>query len=82
MKQNIKNNLLLERRSFYLAESINKVTSKMLIKRTLKASLPKRLPIGELCYCTDVNELYIGDDEGNILHIGESLSRRFDVNNR
>ena len=58
-----------------MAESINKVTSKMLIKRTLKASLPKRLPIGELCYCTDVNELYIGDDEGNIL-INDKVGER------
>lgn len=51
------------------------INSKMLIKRTTKAKLPKKLPIGELCYCTDVNELYIGDEEGNIL-INDNIGER------
>ena len=33
------------------------------IKRGVKANLPKHLPIGELVFCTDTHELYVGMGE-------------------
>lgn len=34
------------------------------IKRGAKANLPKSLPLGELAFCTDTRELYVGVGEG------------------
>ena len=39
---------------------------KLRIRRGLKKDLPT-LAVGELAYCTDTNELFIGDTEGNTL---------------
>jgi hypothetical protein len=39
---------------------------KLQIRRGLKADL-EDLTVGELGYCTDTNELFIGDSEGNVL---------------
>ena len=35
----------------------------VLIKRGIKANLPERLPLGELVFCTDTSELYVGMGE-------------------
>lgn len=37
------------------------------IKRGLKAQLPRELPLGELAFCTDTRELYVGMGEGSPL---------------
>ena len=37
------------------------------IKRGLKAQLPRELPLGELAFCTDTRELYVGMGEGSAL---------------
>lgn len=42
------------------------ILSTMQIKRGLKANLPTLL-IGELAYCTDTKEFYVGTAEGNVL---------------
>lgn len=34
------------------------------IKRGIKSNLPKSLPLGELAFCTDTRELYVGAGEG------------------
>lgn len=36
------------------------------IKRGLKENLPTLL-VGELAFCTDTNELFVGKDTGNVL---------------
>ena len=33
------------------------------IKRGVKAQLPSELPLGELAFCTDTRELYVGMGE-------------------
>lgn len=45
------------------------------IKRGLKNNLPA-LEIGEMGYCTDTNELFIGTNEGNVLiNVGDEIAR-------
>ena len=34
------------------------------IKRGVRSNLPKSLPLGELAFCTDTRELYVGAGEG------------------
>ncbi|HAB66955.1 MAG TPA: hypothetical protein DCE23_06265 [Firmicutes bacterium] len=45
---------------------MGEIISKVLVKRCNKSELPK-LEVGELCYCIDTNELYIGDYNKNVL---------------
>jgi hypothetical protein len=47
------------------------MADKIIIKRGLKANLPV-LDDGELAFCTDTNELFIGSESGNILLKGTS----------
>jgi hypothetical protein len=42
------------------------MATKLLIRRGLKAEI-ETLAVGEIAYCTDTNEFFIGDTEGNIL---------------
>lgn len=37
---------------------------RVLIRRGLKRALPDRAPLGELLYCKDTNDLYIGVAHG------------------
>lgn len=47
------------------------MTQKIQIRRGLKANLPT-LDVGELGFCTDTHEFFIGSSSGNILHPNQS----------
>lgn len=59
--------------------------SSIRIKRGLKADLPSELPMGELAYCTDTQELYIGMGTGmnvapqKVMESDLAMSGRFKI---
>ena len=51
------------------------------LRKGLKSDLPSHAPLGELLYCIDTNELYIGVGEGKPKLINNSRELEERVNN-